>query len=41
VKRKRDRHALQVELALREWDDFLRSIEEHETGAAPPRTASV
>ncbi|HEX7174484.1 MAG TPA: methylenetetrahydrofolate--tRNA-(uracil(54)-C(5))-methyltransferase (FADH(2)-oxidizing) TrmFO [Pyrinomonadaceae bacterium] len=39
VKKKRDRHVLQVELALREWDDFLRSIDE--LGQPPPRTASV
>ena len=26
VKRKRDRHQLQVELALKEWDEWLRSI---------------
>src|SRR5919112_1829529 len=37
-RKKRDRHARQVELALKEWDDFLRTIDEHETGAAPPRT---
>ena len=40
VRKKRDRHALQVELALREWDDFLRSIKELGQDP-PPRTASV
>ncbi|MEO8436308.1 MAG: methylenetetrahydrofolate--tRNA-(uracil(54)-C(5))-methyltransferase (FADH(2)-oxidizing) TrmFO [Pyrinomonadaceae bacterium] len=38
VKRKRDRHKLQVELALKEWDEWLPTI--HEQGAPALATAS-
>lgn len=37
VKRKRDRHTLQVELALKEWDEWLPTI--HEQGAPALATA--
>ena len=37
VKRKRDRHMLQVELALKEWDEWLPTI--HEQGAPALATA--
>ncbi len=39
VRRKRERHELQVELALKEWNTWLATL--HHTNAAPPLSAAV
>jgi len=34
VRRKRDRHMLQVKLALQEWDEWMQSVREHQPALA-------
>lgn len=41
VKKKRERHALQVELGLRQWDEFLAACNINEGGRAPHQAAAV
>jgi methylenetetrahydrofolate--tRNA-(uracil-5-)-methyltransferase len=36
VKRKRDRHALQVELALKEWESWIQDLERTSVAALAP-----